>query len=113
MLALYQLLRSLQQPINLLALTGCETAVGNERDALGITGAALQAGVDTVMASLWQIDDQATGMIVPAFYQNLGQGQSKAKALQQAQINWLKVQKEGRQRHPGYWAPLILVGNWQ
>jgi CHAT domain-containing protein len=96
-------------PVELLTLTACETAVGSDRDALGIAGIALQAGARSAIASLWQVDDQATAALITDFYQGLRQGLSRAKALQQAQKLWL-------QRHPGshpsYWAALILVGNW-
>jgi CHAT domain-containing protein len=111
----YKLLRSNQSdslPLELLALTGCDTAAGSSRDALGIAGVAVQAGAQSAIASLWQIDDAATAKLVVQFYQNLRDGMSKSAALQEAQRSWLKDNPTGSYRHPGYWAPFILVGNW-
>ena len=110
---LYEMIRSKRQgkPLELLTLTACETAVGSDRDALGIAGISLQAGVRSTVASLWQVDDQATAQLITHFYQSLKQGMSRAMALQTAQTAWLQEHK-GKRHHPGYWAALILVGNW-
>ncbi|MBW4511672.1 MAG: CHAT domain-containing protein [Scytonematopsis contorta HA4267-MV1] len=110
---LYQIIRSNPRgkSVELLALTACETAAGSDRDALGIAGISLQAGAKSAIASLWQVDDLATADIITKFYQNLRNGTSRAKALQQAQISWLSEHKK-ESNHPGYWAALILVGNW-
>jgi CHAT domain-containing protein len=110
---LYQILQTTQQgkPPELLTLTACETAVGSDRDALGIAGISLQAGAKSAIASLWQVDDQATAELITQFYQNLNQGLGRAKALQAAQKSWLQTHT-GARNHPGYWAALTLVGNW-
>ncbi|BAY50249.1 TPR repeat protein (plasmid) [Scytonema sp. HK-05] len=110
---LYQIIREVHQnkSLELLTLTACETAVGSERDALGIAGISLQAGARSVVASLWQVDDESTAQLITQFYQQLRQGMSRAKALQLAQKNWLQ-QHPGDRKHPGYWAALILLGNW-
>jgi CHAT domain-containing protein len=109
----YQMIRTLQRgnPLELLTLTACETAVGSNRDALGIAGISLQAGARSAIASLWQVDDQATAELITQFYQNLKQGMGRAKALQIAQKSWLQ-QHPGEYGHPSYWAAMILVGNW-
>ena len=112
---LYQMLRRTQQgssPLALLTLTACETAVGSDRDALGIAGIALHAGAQSAVASLWQVDDEATAEIITEFYRGLSQGLSRAKALQAAQTTWLEANPRGSYRHPGYWAAFILIGNW-
>ena len=111
--ALYEMIRAKRQgkPLELLTLTACETAVGSDRDALGIAGISLQAGARSTVASLWQVDDQATAQLVTHFYAALKQGMSRAKALQTAQTAWLQAHP-GERHHPGYWAALILVGNW-
>ena len=111
--ALYQMLRTIRQGpmLELLTLTACETAVGSDREALGIAGISLQAGARSTVASLWQVDDRATAQLITHFYQSLKQGMSRAKALQAAQKSWLQQQPSDR-RHPGYWAALILVGSW-
>jgi CHAT domain-containing protein len=107
----YQILQASGKPLELLTLTACETAVGSDRDALGIAGISLQAGAKSAIASLWQVDDRATAELIGQFYQNLSQGMGRAKALQMAQKSWLKGHVDTRQ-HPGYWAALMLVGNW-
>jgi CHAT domain-containing protein len=110
---LYRILQTTQQdnPPELLTLTACETAVGSDRDALGLAGISIQAGAKSAIASLWQVDDRATAEIIAQFYQNLSQGMGRAKALQSAQKSWLQ-DHSGATNHPGYWAALTLVGNW-
>ncbi|WP_299485881.1 CHAT domain-containing protein [Acaryochloris sp. IP29b_bin.137] len=96
------------RPLDLLILTACQTAVGDDRAALGLAGVAIQAGTKSVLASLWSINDQTTAQFVDHFYTALRQpGVSKAKALQMAQLEILKTRK-----HPGYWSSFILIGNW-
>ncbi len=107
----YQILQTIGKPLELLTLTACETAVGSDRDALGIAGISLQAGAKSAIASLWQVDDRATAELIGQFYQNLSQGMGRATALQTAQKRWLAAYPDMRQ-HPGYWAALMLVGNW-
>jgi len=98
-----------EQPIELLTLSACKTAVGDDKAALGLAGVAIKAGAHSALASLWFVDDEATGKTIPQFYKNLSQGMSKAKALQHAQMAMLK---QRRYAHPVYWAPFILIGNW-
>jgi CHAT domain-containing protein len=99
------------EEIELLMLTACQTAIGDERAALGLAGVAVQAGVKSSLASLWSINDQATAKISTRFYKNLIQTKvSKAEALRQAQLALIKQGE--KYNHPAYWAPYILVGNW-
>ena len=107
----YQILQTVEKPLDLLTLTACETAVGSDRDALGIAGISIQTGAKSAIASLWQVDDQATAELIAQFYQNLSQGMGRAKALQSAQKSWLQNHSSER-HHPGYWAALTIVGNW-
>ncbi len=104
--------KSHNDKLELLTLTGCQTAIGSQRDALGIAGLSLQAGVRSTVASLWNIDDKSTATLIVNFYKNLRQGMSKARALQAAQKTWIAQNSTGRYSHPGYWAPFILVGDW-
>lgn len=97
--------------IELLTLTACETAVGSDREALGLAGISIQAGAKSAIASLWKVDDAATVQLISKFYQSWRGGLQKAKALQAAQIAWLQ-NHPAHESHPGYWAPFILVGNW-
>lgn len=98
------------QAIELLVLSACQTAVGDERAALGMAGVAIKAGARSTLATLWAIDDQATSQLMDAFYESLTQpGVSRADALRNAQIALLQDPKYS---HPIYWSPYILLGNW-
>jgi len=102
---------SRKQPVELLTLSACQTAQGDERAALGLAGLALKSGVKAALATLWYVDDEATALASREFYQELKTpGISKAKALQNAQK---KLLSSRRYRHPGYWAPFLLIGNWR
>jgi len=90
---LYQIRNIRQGNLELLTLTACETAMGSDRDALGIAGISLQAGARSAVASLWQVDDQSTAQLITRFYQSYGEGQSRAKALQAAQKAWPTSQR--------------------
>jgi CHAT domain-containing protein/lipopolysaccharide biosynthesis regulator YciM len=106
--------------VELLTLTACETAVGDERTTLGLAGVALQVGVKSAIASLWSVTDESTSEIVKTLYTNYrNNGMGIAQALQTAQIKMIKAKKlplsEGiniKYDHPAYWAPIIAIGNW-
>lgn len=111
---LNELLRSSEQvrpePIELLVLSACETAAGDDRAALGLAGVSVQAGARSTLASLWSLDDQSTASIIGEFYEHLVQADtSKAKALQKAQVAMIS---DPDFRHPAYWSAFVLVGNW-
>lgn len=96
--------------LDLLTLSACETAIGDDRAALGLAGVAVKAGAKSALASLWLIDDEATSELVREFYQQLKNPMmSKATALQRAQ---LKIASEPLHDHPSYWAPFLLINNW-
>lgn len=95
--------------IQLLTFSACETAEGDDRAPLGFTGAALKADAQSALGSLWPISDEAASQLMISFYKNLMQHKSKADALRQAQLELLKTD---HMRHPSFWSPFILVGNW-
>ncbi|WP_455221981.1 CHAT domain-containing protein [Kaarinaea lacus] len=98
------------KPIELLTLSACNTAAGDDRAALGLAGVAVQSGARSALASLWAINDKASSMLVTEFYRQLQDEQvTKAEALQRAQQ---KLLQNVRYRHPGYWSPFLLIGNW-
>ncbi|MBW4685958.1 MAG: CHAT domain-containing protein [Komarekiella atlantica HA4396-MV6] len=111
---LYNIIRSLAhgaKTIDLLTLTACDTAIGNDRAALGLAGVAVQAGVRTALASLWSINDASTVELVTKFYEAWRHpGVSKAEALRKAQQTLISNGKISA--HPAYWAAFILIGNW-
>jgi CHAT domain-containing protein len=97
------------RPVELLALSACQTAAGDDRAALGLAGVALKAGARSALATLWCVNDQASAVLVAEFYTQLHQGNSKAAALRGAQLNLMGDQ---RYYHPAFWAPYLIIGNW-
>jgi CHAT domain-containing protein/uncharacterized protein HemY len=99
-----------RQPIELLVLSACQTAAGDNRAALGLAGVAVRSGARSTLATLWSVDDQSTSSFMVEFYQALAQSNvTKAQALRHAQLALLK---QPQFRHPYYWAPFVLLGNW-
>jgi CHAT domain-containing protein len=130
-----------QEPpqVELLTLSACRTAVGDERVELGFAGLAVQAGVKSALASLWYVNDEGTLALMSGFYQHLRQPDVtiKAEALRRAQIAMLRgqVRLENGQlqgleglgsiplppelaargnnelSHPFYWAGFTMIGS--
>lgn len=99
--------------IELLVLSACETAKGDSRAALGLAGMAIRAGARSTLATMWQVDDASTAQFMIEFYQRLNQmDQTKAEALREVQLSFLRDFPQGSLDAPYYWAPFILVGNW-
>lgn len=100
--------------IELLVLSACQTATGDKRAGLGIAGFALRSGARSTLATLWNVDDEATATIMGEFYKQFADTKvSKAEALKQAQLLLLKDPAyKDLYKHPYYWAPYVLVGNW-
>ena len=121
--------------VDLLVLSACETALGNEDAEFGFAGLAMQAGVKSALASLWTISDAGTVVLMSEFYQELKSTTIKSEALRKAQLNMLqkKVYVEGKKvrgsgievdlptdtteaelqnfDHPFYWAGFTVIGN--
>jgi CHAT domain-containing protein len=99
-----------QRAIELLVLSACQTAEGNNRAALGMAGLAVRSGARSTLATLWAVNDASTARFIAEFYQRLLQPQvSKTQAVREAQLALLHSQEFS---HPYFWAPFILVGNW-
>jgi filamentous hemagglutinin family protein len=123
-------------PVNLLVLSACETALGEEKAELGFAGLAAKAGVQSVLASLWDVEQGQTFLLMSEFYKHLkGAAPIKAEALQRAQIAMIKdevriekgqlILSDGTtlpislpsdsQRittaHPAYWSGFTMVGS--
>ena len=97
-------------PLELLVLSACETAVGDDRAALGLAGIALKAGARSAVATLWSVSDAATAALVGEFYRQLSDpAKSKAQALQAAQIALIESDSYA---HPRAWSPYLMLGNW-
>ncbi len=105
----------------LLVLSACDTATGDERAVLGFAGVAVRSGT-TTLASLWSVEDASTSQLMSQFYREFKRSTvNKADALQKAQVSLIESLKanplnpELKQLppHPYYWAAYVLVGNWQ
>lgn len=107
-------LSSLELSAELVVLSGCETGLGREvrgEGLLGLTRGLMMAGVPRVLASLWQVRDQATAELMARFYRALlTERQPPAAALRSAQ---LALRGERRFRDPYYWAAFVLHGDWR
>ena len=101
-----------EAPLELLVLSACETAAGDEQAALGLAGVAIRSGARSALGSLWAIPDEAAYQVMTGFYEALNEPKlSKAKALQQAQLALLEP-RTASHRHPYYWSPYLLISNW-
>ncbi len=97
-----------RQPVEMVVLSACQTAEGDDRSPLGLSGVVVQSGVKSAVGSLWPVADEAAQQFFAEFYQAYQQpGISKAKAMRIAQKKLLK-----QYPHPFFWAPFILVGEW-
>jgi CHAT domain-containing protein len=99
-----------QTPLDLVTLSACETAVGDDRAALGLAGVAIKAGARSALASLWSINDKASSRLVAEFYRQLmNPALNRAQSLQAAQMMLLK---DPQYDHPVFWAPFLMINNW-
>lgn len=99
------------EALEMLVLSACQTAAGDNRATLGLAGASLKAGARSTLASLWHVNDKSTSILIGEFYRELAKTKvTKAEALRKAQITLLN--KYPNYIRPAFWAPYILVGNW-
>ena len=105
---------NLRLEADLVVLSACQTALGNEiqgEGLIGLTRGFMYAGAPRVVASLWQVDDRASANLMKYFYDGmLGQGLRPAAALRAAQISMMK---DKRWQSPYYWAAFTLQGEWR
>lgn len=100
--------QSQSRNVELLVLSACETAQGDNRATLGLAGIAVRAGARSVLSTLWKVNDRSTAEVMGQFYKELTKPNvTKAEALHQAQLVIFQKYKA-----PYYWAPYVLVGNW-
>src|SRR6266498_4187080 len=106
---------NLRLSAELVVLSACQTGLGKEIKGEGLVGLArgfMYAGAPRILASLWKVDDQATGELMKRFYQGMlgDERLSAAGALRQAQLS---IWKEKQWREPYYWAAFVLQGEWK
>jgi CHAT domain-containing protein len=97
----------------LVTLSACETGISENKpgdELLGLTRAFIYAGAASLVVSLWDVSAYTTKELMHEFYTNLKNGYQKAIALQKAQV---KVMEMENCNHPFFWAPFILVGDWE
>ena len=97
--------------LDLLILSACETAVGDDEASMGLAGAAVQAGALSAIASLWQVDDIGTAELMRQFYSRYRTGRSRSEALREAQLALLEG--GGNNAQPNVWAAFTLLGAWR
>lgn len=98
---------------NLAILTACETGKPSFQSGEGMISLAHAfnyAGSESILTSLWKIDEQSSAIIVSYFYDNLKKGMRKDSALREAKLKYLST-AEGRTLQPNYWAGLVLMGD--
>ncbi|MDJ0598269.1 MAG: CHAT domain-containing protein [Crocosphaera sp.] len=96
--------------LELLVLSACQTATGDNRATLGLAGIAIKSGSSSTLATLWPVSDEATAFLMNEFYTALSNSTiTKAEALRQAQQALMAQQKF---QHPFFWASYTLIGNW-
>lgn len=112
--------RAWQLDADLVTLSGCRSARGRVADGeghIGLAHAFLRAGARRLLVSLWDVEDEATELLMSRFYTNLrdhANAASGAAALRDAKI-WLRQYRDsaGRApyRHPAYWSAFVLIGD--
>lgn len=98
---------------NLAILTACETGKPTYQAGEGMISLAHAfnyAGSESILTSLWKIDEKSSSQIIEFFFNNIRKGMPKDEALQVAKLHYLS-QAEGRTIAPNYWAGLVLIGD--
>jgi CHAT domain-containing protein len=97
----------------LVVLSACETGVGKVAQGEGVYGlrrALVIAGAESLLMSLWQVDDDATRDLITGYYRRLERGKGRSEALRLSQLRMLRSDKY---QHPFYWASFIPSGQWK
>lgn len=109
LLALFQSEAFVDNPVDLVSLSACQTAEGDDRSPLGLSGVVVQAGVKSAIGTLWPVADEPTQQLFVEFYQHYrNHGKSKAEALQLAQHS---LKRNQDYQHPYFWSAFILIGD--
>jgi CHAT domain-containing protein len=96
----------------LVTLSACDTGIGEVKNGEGVYGlrrALVLAGAETLVMSLWPVSDYQTRELMRQYYRGLRQGRGRGDALRHVQLDMLR---EGKRRHPFYWASFIQSGEW-
>ena len=97
--------------LDLVVLSACQTGLGDISQGEGVFGLQRgfkKAGANSILMSLWEVNDEATQILMTQFYKNFVSGQSKRQSLQSAQ-RYLREYSAGKYNKPKYWAAFILL----
>jgi len=97
---------------DLITLSSCYSGTGKLAEGEGVMGlirAFQLVGAQSLIASLWEVNDRSTSLFMEYFYQFLAEGASKSSALKQAKLKMI----QSKYNHPFYWAPFILFGDYK
>lgn len=96
--------------VDLVTLSACETALGDVtgEGVFGLQRGFKKAGAQTIIMSLWRVDDTATRILMGNFYKTLNQGKSIHDAFTQSQEHLMTV-NDGKYNDPKYWAAFIII----
>tara|TARA_R110002072_G_scaffold163357_2_gene315949 strand:+ start:31987 stop:34680 length:2694 start_codon:yes stop_codon:yes gene_type:complete len=106
-------LYTVQNNAELIVLSACNTSLGEYavgEGTLSLTRGFFYSGANSVVSTLWSVNDSSTSEILTTFYQNLSKGMSRSEALRSAKLKYLSNHSLS-ETSPYYWAPLILTGN--
>jgi CHAT domain-containing protein/Tfp pilus assembly protein PilF len=106
-------LNNIELNARLVTLSACNTGFGKVEEGEGVMSLARSftaAGVPSVVMSLWPASDKSTPELMESFYENLADGMTKDKALNEARRAYLK-KATGKARHPFYWGGFVLIGD--
>ena len=112
LLQAWEIFESVRLDADLVVLSACESALGREvggEGLIGLTRAFQYAGARSVVASLWQVADESTAILMEHFYHHLRAGKAKDEALRAAQLDLLR----GAAQAPYAWAAFQLHGDWR
>ena len=99
------------QGLDLVVLSACQTGLGDISQGEGVFGLQRgfkKAGANSILMSLWEVNDEATQILMTQFYKNLVSGRSKRQSLRSAQ-KYLRKYNRGQFDKPEYWAAFILL----
>jgi len=97
----------------MVVLSSCFTGTGTFYAGEGVLSLArgfMVSGSESVVMSLWEVDDMAGAEIIKAYYKNLKSGLRKSRALKKARIDYLN-KSDMRLSHPYYWSTLVIYGD--